>query len=162
MFVGVWGFFPLKICMLLLWHLGVTLLTIGNYIPSHPHLTAMLAEAGNELQPHSKSMAIKVFRPPNLLLLGKLISVSGISAWEPSFWTLLFANAGLILLAALVIPIKFKVLLLKVLDVSAHDSHYKTTSKLWCLLTYMSHWHYETLKRWNWKSKVKRWRFLQG
>lgn len=43
------GFFPSKIAMLLLWHLGVTALTISGHIPSHPHLTATLADAGTEL-----------------------------------------------------------------------------------------------------------------
>lgn len=78
-----------------------------------------------------------------------------------TFWIFLCANTVLILLAVFFHPYQIPGPPSKLLDGSGHEGHSETSYKMWCLLTCMSHRHYETLKGQNWKYKVKRWRFLQ-
>lgn len=72
-----------------------------------------------------------------------------------TFWIFLSANTVLILLAVLFYPYQIQGPLSKVLDGPGHEGHSETSSKMWCLLTYMSHRHHETLKWQNCKYKVK-------
>lgn len=72
-----------------------------------------------------------------------------------TFWIFLSANAVLILLAVFFYPYQIQGPLSKVLDGPGHEGHSETSSKMWCLLTFMSHRHHETLKWQNCKYTVK-------
>lgn len=72
-----------------------------------------------------------------------------------TFWIFLSANAVLTLQAVFFYPYQIQSPPSKALDGSGHEGHSETSSKMWCLLTYMSHRHHETLKWQNCKYKVK-------